>query len=648
MSRQMFDDVAADAAPADEVDEFGFPLLPPDHTDDELAAILASGPMSDPRFLAEMELRDRLGPDGSVGVPVDRAERLLADVRQLPPDLPLAGALRDLTVAPARAEDLPARLDGTAGHAVDGLLTELSEDELRQVVAGWERIVSWAKAAQGRVAAELMDRTEGTLARDSAAGEIAAELHVTTSEAWQIAMRGEGTRTHPQLATALAAGRIDAKKADTFLRAGSELSPTERGEAIDDLLPAAPGHTWKWISERLNARAVRLHGRRARRRDITDHCNVWAEQAGPGRGRIVADLPVTDAAKVFNTVQAAAGALKNVAGETRPLGALRAAAFTALTTGHIVLPCPDADADADADASTNTNTRLSTGTGTSTTADPNPASDVSIEPPRMVEPVLDTDLIPVPDDPDGAILTAPDHGTRLRVLDVRATVHVTVPASVLLDPADTTPGILEGIGPIPADDAARIAADGTWRRLLTDPVSGILQDYSTRTYAPGATLRAAVSTRDQTCTFPGCDRAATAGGRASADLDHIDPFDEKHQYAPGEPGQTRAANLHPLCRKHHNLKTHAHWKVTRDPETGHTRWTPPSGRTHTTEPAAVDPTVRYGLTHGLTLASEPPPGTHEVPYSRPRNTPTHDERPTQDRGKNARTSTSTHHDPPPF
>ncbi|RPF21523.1 HNH endonuclease signature motif containing protein [Myceligenerans xiligouense] len=549
------------------------------------------------------------GPMFDDGEGVDPVRLLVDDVTRLVPGPLLAGALQGLaepqclarSQSPAESalESFPASASESTRPATPPL-EALDGTELRHLTAGWERLVSWARAAQARVARELMARVDGPLSRDSVAGEIADELHVTTSEAWQIAMRGEGTGRYPALDDALATGKVDAKKTDTFLRAGAGLTPAERGEAIADLLPVAPRRTWKWISEQMNARAAELHGAKARRRDVTDRCNVWAEQAGPGRGRIVADLPVTDAALAFNAVQSAAKALQDTPGETRPLGALRAAAFSALLTGRLVLPCSDHDAADDADDSAPLGAPRDAVGGTRGDADGPPA-----EPPGLVEPVLDTDLVPVPDDPRGVHLTGTAAGTRLRVIDVPATVHVTVPATVLLDPADMTPGILDGIGPVPADDAARIAADGTWRRLLTDPVSGILTDYSSRSYAPGAVLRAAVTARDLTCTFPGCDRPARSGGRAAADLDHIEPFDKDHRYLPGEPGQTRAANLHPLCRRHHNVKTHAGWHVARDPDTGITRWTAPTGRDAVVHPTVVDPVIRYALGRGMTLARAP-------------------------------------------
>ncbi|GAB4083383.1 hypothetical protein GCM10028784_00130 [Myceligenerans cantabricum] len=637
MGGAMFDDGAGHARPCgvvpagwdgggfddvEVVDELGLPVLPPEHTEEELAAILATNPYGVGTVGAAEAVGVARRPGGAVGAVVDLPRLLLEDAARLAGGASLAGALRDLT-----GFGRPDEVGVVDAHAVDGpqALDLLGEDELRRVVAGWERLVSWARAGQARAGAELMARTDGPLCRDSVAGEIAGELGVTTSEGWQVAVRGEGLSLYPDLAGALAAGRVDVRKADTFLRAGARLSVAERGAAISDLLPHAPARTWRWVSEQMNARAATLHGRKARQRDVVERCNVWAEQAGPAQGRIVADLPVLDTAKTFNAVQAAAKALKNVPGESRPLGALRAAAFTALVTGDLVLPGTDDDNEDDGDG-------VGVGVGV--------GAGSSVEPPRLVEPVLDTDLIPIPDAPSGTALTGPAPvlspgnntcsasddgsssgrdvpdavaaaaGVRVRVIEVPATVHVTVPASVLLDPDDMTPGVLEGIGPIPADHAAHIAADATWRRLLTDPATGILTDYSTRTYTPAATLRAAVATRDQTCRFPGCHRPTHTGNRATVDLDHIDPYDKDHHYRPDEPGQTRADNLHALCRRHHNLKTHAHWKVTRDPRTGATRWTAPTGSTTTVAPTIVDPTVRYGLTHGLTLARPSSPADH--------------------------------------
>ncbi len=216
----------------------------------------------------------------------------------------------------------------------------------------------------------------------------------------------------------------------------------------------------------------------------------------------------------------------------------------------------------------------------------------------------------------------------VRIIPTRPVVRVTIPASALLG-LDDAPGDLDGFGPIPAETARQIAQDATWQRLLTDPVTGILTDYSTTTYQPGKVLRATVEARDGNCMFLTCD---TPAGRC--DLDHIVPFDHDHDLdpatlPPGTPGQTRAQNLQPLCRKHHLLKTHAGWGAVRDPATGTTTWTTPTGRTHTRPPTVldthidldqIDPDTSYHLTQqALTGQHLPRPYTTTEPGAIPAN-----------------------------
>ncbi|MFB9377056.1 HNH endonuclease [Kineococcus gynurae] len=121
------------------------------------------------------------------------------------------------------------------------------------------------------------------------------------------------------------------------------------------------------------------------------------------------------------------------------------------------------------------------------------------------------------------------------------TVHVTIAARTLLG-LDDEPAEVAGIGPVPGALARALAADGDWRRILTDPVSGEVLDVSPRTYRPGNALRRFVQTRDRTCTTPGCLVTAI-----DCDLDHRIPFEEG--------GRTVRSNLHAACRRHHRQKT---------------------------------------------------------------------------------------------
>lgn len=160
-------------------------------------------------------------------------------------------------------------------------------------------------------------------------------------------------------------------------------------------------------------------------------------------------------------------------------------------------------------------------------------------------------------------------GTETRVT---AQVRVTVPYTTLLGLAEH-PGELAGYGPIPADVARRVAADGTWRRILTDPPSGVVLDYGTTRYTPPPHLREHVITRDQTCQYPGCRVPAHR-----CDLDHVIPFNPNTGTGP-----TSEANLGADCRTHHQIKQYPGWMTTRSPD-GTTTWHTPTGHTYTTRP----------------------------------------------------------------
>jgi hypothetical protein len=163
-------------------------------------------------------------------------------------------------------------------------------------------------------------------------------------------------------------------------------------------------------------------------------------------------------------------------------------------------------------------------------------------------------------------------GVRLAANRGRAAeLQVTVAASTLLG-ADDRPAELRGYGVITAGTARALAPDSRWRRVLTDALSGAVLDVGTRTYRPPADLARHVQTRDQRCAFPGCGWTAEV-----CDLDHVVPF-------PG--GRTSAANLRPLCRRHHRFKHSGAVRIELD-EDGTTRWHLPGGQIHEVRPPPV-------------------------------------------------------------
>ncbi len=105
--------------------------------------------------------------------------------------------------------------------------------------------------------------------------------------------------------------------------------------------------------------------------------------------------------------------------------------------------------------------------------------------------------------------------------------------------------------------------------MLTDPGTGAVLDVGRRQHDPPADLDRFVRVRDGMCRFPGCRTQA-----AGCDLDHTVPYPE---------GETSAANLHALCRRHHRLKHETAWTATARPGS-RLEWTSPLGAVHTTDP----------------------------------------------------------------
>jgi hypothetical protein len=135
------------------------------------------------------------------------------------------------------------------------------------------------------------------------------------------------------------------------------------------------------------------------------------------------------------------------------------------------------------------------------------------------------------------------------------------------------PGELPGYGPVPAAVARELARDRDWVRWLTDPVSGALLDRGGRRYRPGDRLRRFVAAAHGRCGFPGCSQPA-------------DRCDTDHRVTFRRGGRTVRVNLGPLCRSHHNAKTHGRWRVRLDEDSGVLTWTSPLGKTYT---KSIDP-----------------------------------------------------------
>ncbi|GAB6856896.1 HNH endonuclease signature motif containing protein [Microbacterium xylanilyticum] len=105
--------------------------------------------------------------------------------------------------------------------------------------------------------------------------------------------------------------------------------------------------------------------------------------------------------------------------------------------------------------------------------------------------------------------------------------------------ASATEAQLVGHGPIDAATARQAFFDATgFRRVITDPVRGIVLDMDRRTYRPTKAQRDWLVLQHGTCARDGCTRLAI-----DADLDH------ERMWARG--GATDISNLRPLCPADH-------------------------------------------------------------------------------------------------
>lgn len=186
---------------------------------------------------------------------------------------------------------------------------------------------------------------------------------------------------------------------------------------------------------------------------------------------------------------------------------------------------------------------------------------------------------------DLLLTSAPDaHGAtderRAELGAIRATVHLTVPASTL---AGTTVGgaVVAGAGPVD-DHTARQLAGGSddWYRVFVDPATGTPVTVDKR--RPCTAMKRLLRARDETCRFPGCRRPAK-----NCDIDHTT--------AHADGGPTSLWNLAHLCERHHTVKHHTDWQVKQRPG-GVLHWTAPTRRRYTTRPPGA---VRF--------TPEPPP-----------------------------------------
>jgi hypothetical protein len=153
---------------------------------------------------------------------------------------------------------------------------------------------------------------------------------------------------------------------------------------------------------------------------------------------------------------------------------------------------------------------------------------------------------------------------------IRGRVHVMVPAMTILGVGDEA-AILRGYGPIDPATAAQLTADATsWRRVLTDPITGRILATDPRDYRPTAEMADHARLVHPECVFPGCTVPSE-----EADIDHT----EDHHFG----GDTTPENLAPLSPDHHRVKHHTRWVIVQNGDDTLTA-TSPAGHVYTIRP----------------------------------------------------------------
>jgi hypothetical protein len=180
----------------------------------------------------------------------------------------------------------------------------------------------------------------------------------------------------------------------------------------------------------------------------------------------------------------------------------------------------------------------------------------------------------------------------------RPHIEVLTPASTLLG-LDDEPCELTGYGPVPAEMARHIAADGTWRRILTDPANGSVLEASTTRHDPGALVSETLLAAHPVCDWINCNRPAR-----ECDRDHGTPF--------ARTGTTNLADLRTYCELHHIIKDTPvwGWTATNNPD-GFTTLTTPTGHRYTTIPARPGPTIHHPAQTNADSPGTDPPGSVE-------------------------------------
>jgi Domain of unknown function (DUF222) len=440
--------------------------------------------------------------------------------------------------------------EGVTGPDLAAALAEadvatLTDDGVLDTIAGWERVSRWAAGMSLAAVDELEKRRPGRDA-EFVQDEVALALRISRIAAGGRLLLASQLRRLPGVRAALRAGDLDVTKARIVADAVQPLDDAAATRVQQRVLPRAVEQTPGQLRAACE-RAV-LHADPAAAARRHDHAlrdrGVRLIVLGDGMAELSLRHTADRITALYNSIDTLARHARSASdddrdgeSDTRTLDQRRADTMVDLAELALddarLLPTGPTAPEPEAPASA------------SGARSPNPAGG-----------------------PDAFVRPTPHRAGRPPGRRRDVLVHVVIPVGTLLGVTDQ-PGELPGYGPIPAELARRVAADATWQRIFTDPLTGRLTHVDRGAYTPPPSVAEHVRTRDQTCRFPGCRRAARW-----CDLDHRVPYPH---------GPTCVCNLCCLCRHHHRLKQHPHWRFEETDDDVYV-WTSPTGSRYLTEP----------------------------------------------------------------
>ena len=358
----------------------------------------------------------------------------------------------------------------------------------------------------------------------------------------------------PTVWQAFRAGELDAEQVRVIDRVARQVSQAHTLAVIDDQVVEAaqtrcPKQLGSWLL-RLVVRLEPLAFEQRHRRALAER-RVTVVQGVDGMGYVTGEVSATDAAAIDATLATAARSLG--ADDPRSEQQRRSDLFADLLLGRLGLAEPtEAEEAGEPDVAPLDQDWLEI-----EDIDPETGELLGTRWQRLDS---EGEVVgePVGDQPAAASSSGPAWLTRRNQQPLR--IGIVVPLSSLLGVSECPGELADRSGLVPAEElrqliAAALGSQSDHRdhvlftRLLTDDGGRLLDVTELGRYA-SARLAQAVKVRAGTCRYPTCSVPADR-----CDLDHHEPVPK---------GPTSAANLDPLCRRHHRGKTFAWLASVRD------------------------------------------------------------------------------------